>query len=74
MNEKKKKLKNIFFYKSERKTKIYLYMCSSFIFVSVTGWPKEIQEGKEFIWLTIPSSEFLREVKAGTQARAERNG
>lgn len=49
-------------------------MCSSFIFVSVTGWPKEIQEGKEFIWLTIPSSEFLREVKAGTQARAERNG
>lgn len=46
-------------------------MCSSFIFVSVIGWPKE---RKEFIWLTIPSSEFLREVKAGTQARAERNG
>lgn len=49
-------------------------MCSSFIFVSVTGWSKETQEGKEFIWLTIPSSEFLREVKAGTQPRAERNG
>lgn len=34
-------------------------MCSSFIFVSVIGWPKEIQEGKEFIWLTISKFRVL---------------
>lgn len=58
-----------------REKQKYIYTCVLVLFLSLlTGWPKEIEEGKEFIWLTIPSSEFLREVKAGTQARAERNG
>lgn len=48
---KKKKNQNIFFYKSKRKPKIYLYKWSSFIFVSVTGWPKETQEGKNLFGL-----------------------